>query len=262
MLVTVSPAKRLDWAARPEITMTAPDFPEDAAYLASVARALSAAELKKLMGISDNLAKLNRERFQDFSADPAPDALRPAAMAFAGDTYAGLEAPSLEAEELAWAQDHLRILSGLYGLLRPLDGIQPYRLEMGSRLANREGANLYAYWGARLAKALQAQAVQIGSDCLVACASNEYFSAVDPKAHTLRVITPVFLEERANGEAKIVSFYAKKARGAMARFIIQHRLTDPAALQDFDLGGYRYDAERSSPDQPVFLRNAEAEKAA
>jgi len=262
MLVTVSPAKRLDWAERPGITMTAPDFPEDAAYLASVARELTEADLKKLMGISDNLAKLNRERFQEFAADPAADAVRPAAMAFAGDTYAGLEAPSLEAEELAWAQDHLRILSGLYGLLRPLDGIQPYRLEMGSRMANREGANLYAYWGPRLAQALSQQAEQIGTDCLVACASTEYFSAVDPKAHKLRVITPVFLEERANGETKIVSFYAKKARGAMTRFIIQNRLTDPAALQEFDLGGYRYDAERSNADQPVFLRGAEEAKAA
>lgn len=262
MLVTISPAKRLDWSERPDIEMTAPDFGEEAIYLAGVARRLSKPKLQALMGISQDLARLNQARFREFSDTPVADRLRPAALAFAGDTYAGLEAASLDAGELAWAQDHLRILSGLYGLLRPLDAIQAYRLEMGSRLKTRKGQTLYAYWGDRLAKALAAHASAMGTDVLVACASTEYFSAVAPDAHGLRVITPVFLEERGGGEPKIVSFFAKKARGAMARFVVQHRLTDPAALADFDTGGYRYDPDRSTADQPVFLRSAEAAAAA
>ncbi|MEM8957002.1 MAG: peroxide stress protein YaaA [Pseudomonadota bacterium] len=262
MLVTISPAKRLDWTNRPGIALTEPVFAEDAVYLAGVARRLSKPKLQQLMGISADLAKLNQTRFRDFSNAPEPDLLRPAAMAFAGDTYAGLEAASLDAEEMAWAQDHLRILSGLYGLLRPLDAIQPYRLEMGSRLKTRKGPTLYTYWGTRLAEALAAQAAQLGTDTLIACASTEYFSAVDPAAHGLRVVTPVFLEDRGDGEAKIISFYAKKARGAMARYVIQRRLTDPDGLRDFDLGGYRYDPVRSRPEAPVFRRSAEAAAAA
>lgn len=258
MLVTISPAKRLDWADRPGVTLTEPVFGEDATYLAGVARRLSKPKLQQLMGISADLAKLNQTRFRDFADLPGADLLRPAAMAFAGDTYAGLEAASLDTDELDWAQDHLRILSGLYGLLRPLDGIQPYRLEMGSRLKTRKGPTLYAYWGARLAEALAAQAAQLSTDTLVACASTEYFSAVDPAAHGLQVISPVFLEDRGDGDAKIVSFYAKKARGAMARYIIQRRLTNPDGLRDFDLGGYRYDPARSRPEAPVFRRSVEA----
>ncbi|MEM1360896.1 MAG: peroxide stress protein YaaA [Pseudomonadota bacterium] len=258
MLIAISPAKRLDWTPRPDVTMTMPDFAEDAVYLANVARRLSKPKLQDLMGISVDLARLNQTRFREFSDAPSKEVLRPAALAFAGDTYAGLEAGSLDAEELAWAQDHLRILSGLYGLLRPLDAIQAYRLEMGSRLKTRKGPTLYAYWGDRLAKTLRAQASDLGTDTLVDCASAEYFGAVDSKALGLRFIKPVFLEERPSGDAKIISFFAKKARGAMARFIIQRRVTDAAGLADFDLGGYRYDPARSQPDQPVYLRPAEA----
>ena len=262
MLVAISPAKRLDWAERPEHKLTAPDFEDDAVYLASVARRLSKPKLQSLMGISVDLARLNQTRFREFSDSPERDRLRPAALAFAGDTYAGLEAGSLDAEELDWAQSHLRILSGLYGLLRPLDGIQAYRLEMGSRLKTRKGASLYAYWGTRLAEALRDQAARLGTDTLVACASTEYFSAVAPDALGLHVITPVFLEDRGDGDPKIISFYAKKARGAMARFIIQNRLNDPLALQGFDTGGYRYDATRSNDANPVFVRRADAASAA
>jgi cytoplasmic iron level regulating protein YaaA (DUF328/UPF0246 family) len=254
VLTVISPAKRLDWTevSLPE-PATLPDFADEAVTLAQVARGLSAADLRRLMAISADLAALNRDRFAAFAADPAPEGLRPAAFAFAGDTYAGLEARTLGEDALRWAQGHLRILSGLYGLLRPLDLIQPYRLEMGSRLANPRGADLYAFWGDRIAEALNTTAQAAGTDVLVNCASVEYFGAVDASALRLRVISPVFLEDRAGG-AKIVSFYAKKARGAMARFIAEHRLTDPAGLRDFTSGGYAYAPDLSESDRPVFLR--------
>lgn len=252
MLVVISPAKRLDWSER-DVTMTAPDFPEDAARLVKTARNLTLGDLKGLMGLSDDLARLNRDRFRTYADEPSHDAVRPAALAFAGDTYQGLEATTLDSEELEWAQDHLRILSGLYGLLRPLDGIQPYRLEMGSKLKTRRGANLYAYWRDQLSKALNVQAEQVGTQLLINCASQEYFGAVDPKALKLRVITPQFMEDKGQGP-KIVSFFAKKARGSMARFIIQNRLSDVQALRDFDFGGYQWREDLSSEDQPVFVR--------
>ncbi|UUV05836.1 MULTISPECIES: peroxide stress protein YaaA [Ruegeria] len=252
MLVVISPAKRLDWAER-DVQVTQPDFQDDAIRLSKTARNLTLGDLKKLMDLSDDLARLNRDRYRAFSDMPDADATRPAALAFAGDTYQGLEAASLDPDELAWAQDHLRILSGLYGVLRPLDAIQPYRLEMGSKLKTRRGKNLYEYWRDQLSKALNAQGNVIGSDVLINCASQEYFGAVDPNALKLRVISPVFMEDK-NGTPKIVSFFAKKARGAMARYVIQHRLTDPDALLDFDTGGYAYRADLSEKDKPVFVR--------
>lgn len=258
MLTVISPAKRL---AEPPplppsgLQPTEPAFATDAARLARIARGLSIDELRALMEISEPLAQLNAARFRAFRARPAPEALHPAAFLFAGDTYVGLEAKTLDPDALRWAQDHLRILSGLYGLLRPLDAIQPYRLEMGSRLANPKGDTLYAFWGRRLARALNDQAAAIGTDTLVNCASQEYFAAVDRKALKLRVITPTFLEEKG-GEAKIVSFFAKQARGAMARFLAEHRLTDPAEILRFDAGGYRHRPDLSGPDQPVFVRPA------
>lgn len=252
MLIVISPAKRLDWAER-NIDATAPAFQDDAIRLARTARNLTLGDLQKLMSLSPDLARLNRDRFRDFADAPDPDMTRPAALAFAGDTYQGLEAASLDADELAWAQDHLRILSGLYGVLRPLDAIQPYRLEMGSRLRTRRGNSLYDYWRDQLSKTLNAQAELVKTDILVNCASQEYFGAVAPKALNLRVITPVFMEDKA-GTPKIVSFFAKKARGAMARHIVQNRLTDPEALRAFDSGGYRYQPALSEPDRPVFTR--------
>jgi cytoplasmic iron level regulating protein YaaA (DUF328/UPF0246 family) len=253
MLITVSPAKKLDMSEVAGVSPTRPDFTQDATVLAKTARELTVKDLQKLMGISEALAKLNAERFRDFGTM----AEKPAALAFAGDTYQGLEAGSLDADEMAFAQEHLRILSGLYGVLRPLDAIQPYRLEMGSRLKTARGNSLYDYWGDRIAQALNAQAEALGTDVLINCASQEYFGAVDLNALKPRVITPVFLEEK-NGEAKIVSFYAKKARGAMARFIIQHRLTSPEGLRDFDSGGYAYRPDLSDGDRWVFLRDAVA----
>ncbi|WP_085307574.1 peroxide stress protein YaaA [Planktotalea arctica] len=253
MLVVISPAKRLDWDVR-DVEMTAPDLQEDAVRLVKTAKNLTLGDLQKLMHLSPDLARLNHDRFQTFEADPSADAVRPAALAFAGDTYQGLEAATLDSDELHWAQDHLRILSGLYGLLRPLDAIQPYRLEMGSRLKTRRGASLYDYWRDDLSKMLNAQGEVIGSDILVNCASQEYFGAVAPKALKLRVITPVFMELK-DGKAKIVSFFAKKARGAMARYVIQNRLNEAEAIKGFDTGGYAYQPELSEGDRWVFLRD-------
>lgn len=254
MLVVISPAKKLDWAIR-DVETTTPDFLDDAAQLVAAARGLSVSDLKSLMSLSENLATLNRDRFQTYAEAPNADLTRPAALAFAGDTYQGLEATTLDDDEMAFAQDHLRILSGLYGVLRPLDAIQPYRLEMGSRLKTERGKNLYDYWGSTLSNALNLQAKETGSDALVNCASQEYFGAVDLKALDLRVITPQFMEDKGDGKGpKIVSFYAKKARGAMARFMTQKRIDTAAGILDFDIGGYQHMPDLSKPDAPVFLR--------
>lgn len=253
MLVVISPAKRLDWSDV-DLDMTQPDMQEDAIRLARTARNLTLRDLKGLMDLSDDLARLNRDRFRVFADTPETEATRPAIFGFAGDTYIGLEARSLDADELRYAQDHLRILSGLYGLLRPMDAIQPYRLEMGSRLKTRRGANLYQYWRDQIAKALNAQAEASGSGTLINCASQEYFGAVDLKALKLNVVTPQFYDMKA-GQPKIISFFAKKARGSMARYIVQNRLTDPADILGFDLGGYRYAEELSEPDRPAFLND-------
>lgn len=249
MITVISPAKRLN-ETPVDLAMTAPVLAADAARLAKVAKALSVQDLADLMDISPNLAALNHARFAGFTKDTPR---YPAAFMFDGDTYAGLEVRTLSDDALRWAQSHLRILSGLYGVLRPLDSIQPYRLEMGSRLATPKGRDLYAYWGDKIAKSLAADAAEIGASVLVNCASIEYFGAV--QGLTLRVITPSFLEEK-DGSAKIVSFWAKKARGAMARYICENHLGDPDDLRGFDIGGYRYRADLSKPDHPVFTRAA------
>lgn len=253
MLVVVSPAKSLNWDARPDIVATEPEFKADALRLAKTSRGLSLTELKKLMSISDDLARLNRDRFKAFEAEPSDDITRPAALAFNGDTYQGFEADSLSEDDMRWAQDHMRILSGLYGVLRPLDAIQAYRLEMGSRLKTRRGKSLYEYWGDQIAKSLTAQAKDVGTDILVNCASQEYFGAAQTKALKLNVITPVFLEEK-DGKAKTVSFFAKRARGAMARFMVQNRVTSADGLKDFDTGGYRFQADQSDDAKFVYSR--------
>lgn len=255
MLIVISPAKKLDWQPRDLTLATDPDFSKDAATLARVARKLTVPDLQKLMGISENLAQLNADRFKAFKSNPDADLVRPAAMAFDGDTYTGLEAKTLDPSDLDYAQAHLRILSGLYGLLRPLDRIQPYRLEMGSRLETKKGKSLYDYWGTRLAKALNAQAAEIGTDTLLNCASQEYFGAVDRKALKLRIIEPVFLERREGAE-KMVSFFAKKARGAMARFAITQKVADPEGLKAFDVGGYQFQQAQSDDARWVFAREA------
>lgn len=252
MLVVISPAKSLDMSPT-NIAATQPQFQADAVRLSKTAKNLTLGELKSLMSISDDLARLNRDRFAAFAAEPEAGATKSAALAFNGDTYQGLEAKTLSDDDLAWAQTHLGILSGLYGLLRPLDAIQPYRLEMGSRLKTRRGASLYEYWGDTIAKTLNAQAKDIGTDILVNCASQEYFGAADRKALTLRVITPQFMEVK-DDKPRIVSFFAKRARGAMARFIVENRLTDPEDLKDFSAGGYAFDPDLTDGDKWTFVR--------
>ena len=253
MLVVVSPAKSLDMSPV-TVTPTAPQFQQDAVRLSKTAKNLTLTQLKGLMSISDDLARLNRDRFAAFAAEPLAEATKPAALAFNGDTYLGLEAKSLTDDDLLWAQDHLGILSGLYGLLRPLDAIQPYRLEMGSRLKTRRGNSLYDYWGDTIAKALRGQAARIGTETLINCASQEYFGAADRKALKLRVITPQFMELK-DDRPRIVSFFAKRARGAMARYIVENRLTDPEAIKGFATGGYAFDPDLSDGDKWVFLRD-------
>ncbi len=250
MLICVSPAKKLDIAPS-TAAMTVPELLKDARALARVARGLTADDLKRLMHLSDALARLNADRFAAFKGRGVTRAID----CFAGDTYQGFEAKTLDADTLDYAQDHLCILSGLYGLLRPFDGIEPHRLEMGTRLATPRGASLYGWWGDRIARAINARARATGAQILVNCASQEYFAAVDRTALKLPVITPVFLDEKA-GEAKIVSFFAKRARGALARFICENRVTDPAALRDFTAGGYRFQPDQSDAARLVFLRGA------
>lgn len=250
MLVTISPAKRLDERAPRAEGGTLPVFSEEAARLAESARGLTAPALERLMHLSPKLAALNVDRFAAFGSGLGA---KQAIELFDGDTYTGLDAASFDAGELDYAQRHLRILSGLYGVLRPRDVIQPHRLEMGSRLANPRGKTLYAYWGDRVAQRLNADAAEAGTDVVVNCASVEYFTVADRPALKLRVIAPVFLDDGPKGP-RAISFWAKQARGAMARFIVQHRLTDPDALKDFDAGGYRYVPDMSEGDRLVFLR--------
>jgi len=253
MLTVISPAKSLDWDPV-DIATTDPEFQQDAVRLAKTSRNLTLGALKDLMSISDDLARLNRDRFKAFEETPLPDRVKPAALAFNGDTYQGLEAKTLNEADLTYAQNNLRILSGLYGLLRPLDAIQPYRLEMGSRLKTRRGKSLYDYWGTALSKALNALGEENGTDTLVNCASQEYFGAADTKALKLNVLTPVFMEVK-DDRPRIVSFFAKRARGAMARHIIENRVSTFDGIKDFAAGGYAFDPDLSTEGKPVFLRD-------
>ena len=249
MLVVVSPAKKLNMSLVDNLKVSEPQFKNNANELVNVVRGLSIKDLEKLMDISTNLAELNKDRFADFGNQQK----KAAAFAFAGDTYKGLSIEKFKIGDLDWAQKHLRILSGLYGLLRPLDEIEPYRLEMGSKLKGAHGSSLYDYWGNQISENLNQHAKEIGSKILVNCASNEYFNAINLNSLLLRVITPIFME-RKNGKEKIISFYAKNARGAMARFIIQNRLKSEEDIKKFDLDGYNYSAEKSDEGKLVFIR--------
>lgn len=254
MLVLLSPAKNMKFDPMgPDVGFTQPELLEDAKQLATAARALSQAQLKRLMNISDKLAALNYERFQAFITPFTPDNARPAALTFNGDAFRGLDADSLTPGDLAWAQDHLRILSGLYGLLRPLDLIQPYRLEMGRSLANPRGDDLYAFWATKLTGQVNQAMARSDSEIIVNLASKEYFSALESDDLKGRVITPQFKEIR-NGKAQSLSFFMKKARGLMTRYIIQHRLDDASKLKKFDLEGYRFNPSLSEGDIWVFTR--------
>ena len=258
MLVVVSPAKNLDFESKvPVSQFTQPAMLEDTERLMEVCRTLSPADLSSLMKISDKLATLNANRFAEFSTPFSPDNARQAMYAFNGDVYTGLDAYSLDSETVEYAQQHLRILSGLYGLLRPLDLMQAYRLEMGTKLANPEGKDLYAFWDDRITymlnKALEAQ----GDNVLINLASNEYFKAVKKKSLDGMIITPTF-KDCKNGQYKIISFFAKKARGLMARYILETRVEDVQGLKNFDVDGYVFSEEQSSSTELVFLRNQES----
>ncbi|MNN11374.1 hypothetical protein D3C81_1243310 [compost metagenome] len=206
------------------------------------------------MHLSDKLAGLNAARFGSWTPAFTPENAKQALLAFKGDVYTGLDAESLSEDDFSYAQDHLRMLSGLYGLLRPLDLMQPYRLEMGTKLANARGKDLYAFWGTRISEWLNQALAEQGDDLLLNLASNEYFSAVKRNALKARIINTEFRDFK-NGQYKIISFYAKKARGMMSRFVIQERINDPEQLKQFDVQGYYYSAEQSKPDNLVFLRD-------
>ncbi len=255
MLMVISPAKTLDYATPPVTAQySLPEHLEHSAELVAQLRGMTPAQLAELMGLSDKLAGLNAARYAEWNSEPTPANARQALLAFRGDVYTGLDADSFDAEDFAFAQRHLRILSGLYGVLRPLDLMQPYRLEMGTRLANARGKDLYAFWGERITNWLARALAEQGDAVLLNLASSEYFSAVQRKALGARIVDTEFRDLK-NGQYKIISFYAKKARGLMARHVIRNRITCPAALQDFNAEGYRYSAERSSPDKLVFLRD-------
>lgn len=251
MLAVISPAKSLDYKRPfPPIAATRPEFEADAASLAGAAAKLSANKLQSLMAISDKLARLNVDRFRGFDAAPS----RPAIHAFAGDVYMGFEVKSLDEEALRFAQDHLRILSGLYGLLRPLDEIRPYRLEMGTRWAPGRAKSLYAWWGDRIAQRLERDVEESGSRTLVNLASKEYWHAVEGKLGSdVRVIEIDFREPGPDG-LRFNTFAAKRARGMMARYICEHRLSDPEGLKSFDSDGYAYDPDTSDAHRWHFHR--------
>lgn len=252
MLIVLSPAKALDFTAAPQaVAMTAPQLADQTAELAKVAKKLRVIDLKRMMDLSDSLAKLNRERFQAFRPD-SEDGLQ-AAFAFNGDVYLRLRARELDKKALAWAQDHVRILSGLYGVLRPLDAIQPYRLEMGVRIKTRRGMSLYDFWGPRVSEALDSALADHKERVVVNCASQEYFGAVDRAALKAPVVSCRFLEEK-DGEARIMSFFAKRARGAMARFAIDNRIERAADLKAFDRDGYRFQPSLSTDEEFTFAR--------
>ncbi|MEH0197739.1 peroxide stress protein YaaA [Caulobacter sp. CCNWLY153] len=252
MLMVISPAKSLDFTAPDQVLpLTTPALKPQIAELAKVTRKLTAADLRRLMHISEKLADLNRERFQHF--DPEVEDGLQAVIAFNGDVYAGLAARELDRPALEWAQGALRILSGLYGVLRPLDALQPYRLEMGTRLKTKRGANLYDFWGETIAKTLNEAAADHADPTLVNLASQEYFGAVDAKALKLPVVTCHFKEEKA-GALKVLGFYAKKARGRMARYAIEGRVEKAEDLKAFDLDGYSFRPDLSTQADWVFAR--------
>ena len=258
MIIVISPAKALDYETPPSIPdFTQPAFLDHAAELIGILRQRSPAQVAALMSLSDPLASLNVARYEQWSRPFTPDNAKQAVLAFNGDVYEGLDAPSLQPDELAWAQDHLRILSGLYGVLRPLDLMQAYRLEMGTRLDNARGKNLYAFWGERITdelnRLLAAEADAGREPILFNLASNEYFKSVKPAKLKGRLLSAAF-EEWKGGRYKIISFYAKRARGLMSRYVIQNRIDDIEGLKGFAAEGYAFAAEASEPDRLVFRR--------
>ena len=255
MLMVLSPAKKLDYDSPVRTALQSqPVFPEQTRELIATLQTLSAGDLADLMGLSDALARLNADRYAAWVDTPDVRHARQAALAFNGDVYEGLRAPELSDAQLTWAQDHLAILSGLYGVLRPLDLIQPHRLEMGTRLRTARGATLYAWWGDRIARELNRRLDALsGERILLNLASGEYFKSVDRKTLDARVVECVF-QDGKNGTWKVISFYAKRARGLMARYVIDQGINDVAGLRDFAAEGYAYAPGESAHDRLVFRR--------
>ncbi len=261
MLIVVSPAKSLDFET-PLTTkkFSEPTMLEQSAELVEIMAKKTPGDLSKMMKISAALGELNFERFQDWSVPFTVDNARPALLAFSGDVYLGMDAPNTFSErDFTHAQKMLRILSGLYGVLRPLDLMQAYRLEMGSTVQTPAGKTLYQFWGDQITDSINADMKDSpGAAVLVNLASNEYYNAINPKRVEAKIIAPVFLDSKDGGDYKIVSFFAKRARGSMAGWIIQNRIKSARALNQFDGMGYRYDAQRSSPSRPTFIRENES----
>lgn len=255
MLMLISPAKTLDFESPvPVSDYTQPALLDHSQQLIDIAKKLSPAEIASLMKISDKLSHLNADRFNQWSTPFSPKNARQALFAFKGDVYTGLQADQLSPEAIQFAQQHLRVLSGLYGVLRPLDLMQPYRLEMGIKLANKAGKDLYTFWGETITEQLNQHIEAQHEKWVINLASDEYFKAVTPAKLKAKLIKPVFLDEK-NGKFKVISFYAKKARGMMCRFIIENKITQPEKLTEFDREGYFFDAQRSTDDEMVFCRH-------
>ena len=254
MLTVLSPAKTLDYeSALPTRKHSIPDRLDRSTELVDIMATKSPGEIGSLMSISDQLADLNWQRFQEWSPETTKQNARPALLAFKGDVYQGFEAETLSAADFSYAQKYLRILSGLHGVLRPLDLIQPYRLEMGTQLETPHGKNLYEFWGDTVAEAIDEELAQHRTKVLVNLASKEYFSVINPERLAARVVTPTF-KDFNRGEYRIISFFAKRARGTMASWMIRNRIQTVKALPEFDGMGYRYSPELSTPSTPTFIR--------
>lgn len=254
MLIVISPAKTLDFENPPTTKRyTQPDMLEESTLLIERLRRMKPGKIADLMKLSPKLATLNAERYRQWSVPFTIDNAKQAVLAFKGDVYTGLDAESFNSKALAYAQKHLRILSGLYGVLRPLDLMQPYRLEMGTRLQTNRGRDLYAFWGELITSAINRALKQQKDDLLINLASNEYFKSIKTKQLQARVITPQF-KEKKNGQYKIISFFAKQARGMMARYIIQNQLTGAEDIKSFQDGGYTFNKKLSKENEWVFTR--------
>jgi cytoplasmic iron level regulating protein YaaA (DUF328/UPF0246 family) len=259
MLMVISPAKTLDFDTPPVTKrFTQPQFLDHSQELIVQLRELSPQQIAELMDLSDKLSGLNAARFGSWTPAFTPENAKQALLAFKGDVYTGLQAENFTDVDFSYAQDHLRMLSGLYGLLRPLDLMQPYRLEMGTKLANARGKDLYAFWGTQISEWLNQALADQGDDLLLNLASNEYFSAVKRTALKGRIINTEFRDLK-NDQYKIISFYAKKARGLMSRFVIKEQINRPEDLKQFNTQGYRYSTSHSTPDNLVFLRDTPTE---
>jgi len=253
MLFVISPAKTLDFDTPVTAETSYPRFKKETMELINVLKEKSPEDIQKLMSLSENLAELNVNRYNSFRAAKHPKVAKQSVYAFKGDVYIGLDVESLSQDDVAYAQNHLRILSGLYGLLKPLDVIQPYRLEMGTRLATNDHNTLYSYWDDKIAKLMNRELKHQGDKVLINLASQEYFKALDRKALKAKVVDVEFLDFK-NDKYKVISFFAKKARGMMARYIIQNRINTPEGLKGFDTEGYFFDEEGSTEDKLIFKR--------